>query len=170
MRHARALRFESLEAKCLLSKASVALTHVATAAVETPIVLDGTLALDNNAATSTQNVDGGSTTTTPVTGRLATLGKVHGVWNETVDAYGDVTGLDALRLRNAKGTIVVEFNNADPGTAHHAAHGAVYYQESQRIGAIAGAYSDSTESGSIELFPNSGRSAIVSIVLHTRAS
>jgi hypothetical protein len=170
MRHARSLRFELLESKLLLSKSTVARAHTAPAAVGTPLMLDGTLAVDNSAAIETPTSDGGSSTTTPVTGRVGTLGKVHGVWNETVDAYGDVTGLDALRLRNATGTIVIEFDNQDAGTVHRATHGTVYYQESQRIGATAGGYSGSTESGSIELYLNSGRSNIDSLVLHTRAS
>jgi hypothetical protein len=168
MLHLQSLRLENLEARRLLSKASVAVAHPAAAAVGTSLVLDGKLAVDSNAAIATQNSDGSSTTATPVTGRLGTLGKVHGVWNETVDQFGDVEGLDALRLRDAKGTIVLEFNNQSPGRAHPAGHGAVYYEEAQRIGASAGGYSGSSESGSIEIFPNSGRSAIVSMVLHTK--
>jgi hypothetical protein len=170
MRHVHSLRLENLEARRLLSKGTVAVARTAPAEVGTPLVLDGKLAVDSNAAFETQNSDGSLTTTTPVTGRLGILGKIHGVWNETVDQFGDVEGLDALRLRGANGTIVLEFNNQSPGRAHPAGHGTVYYEEAQRIGASAGGYAGSSESGSLEIIPNTGRSAIVSMVLHTKSA
>ena len=170
MRHVHSLRFDSLEAKQLLSKAPIEVAHPAPTVVAGPIVLSGTLAVDNNAATQTTNPDGSTTTTTPVVGRLGTMGKVRGVWNETTDQFGDVDGLDALRLRLPKGTVVVVFNNEDPGPAVRAGHGVVYDVESQRIGAGAGAYVGSSETGSIDLYPNSGRSEIVTLALHTKAT
>jgi hypothetical protein len=170
MRHVHSLGFDDLEARKLLSKAAIAGPHTTPAVIATPIELNGSLAIDNNAASQTTNADGGTTTMTPVTGRLDTLGKVHGVWSETIDPYGDIEGLDALRLRGPKGMIVLEFNNASPGPAHKAAHGAVYYTETQVIGASSGGYAGSTETGSIELYPNSGRSEITNFVLHTRGS
>lgn len=170
MRHVHSLGFDDLEAKKLLSKAVVPAPHTTPMVAATPIELNGTLAVDNNGASQTQSADGGTVTMTPVTGRLATLGKVRGVWSETTGPYGDIEGLDVLRLRGPKGMIVLEFNNASPGAVHKAAHGAVYYTETQVVGASSGGYAGSTETGSIELFPNSGRSEIASFVLHTRGS
>ena len=134
-------------------------------------MLNGTLTVDNNAATTTENADSSTTTVTPVTGRVATLGKVHGVWSETTDPYGDIGPRPCRRLRNATGAVVVAFNNASPGPEHKAAHGNIYFMETQAVGASSGGYSGSTETGSIELFPNSGRSEVVdSLVLHTKGS
>ena len=170
MRQVHSLRFDTLEAKMLLSKASVPAVHTTPAVIAGPITLDGMLAVDNNQAVQTTNPDGSTTTTTPVAGKLGTLGRVRGVWNETVDEFGDVEGTDAVRLRLPKGMVVVEFDNADPGPAVRAGHGVVYDVESQRIGAASGAYAHSTENGSIDLYPNSGRSEIVELGLHTKAT
>ena len=125
MRHVHPLRFESLEARQLLSRAhgpAPARPRVAAA----PLVLDGTLAVDNSpgAATTTMNIDGSMTTSVPVAGQLGALGQVHGLWNESVDAYGDYQGPDTLRLRDAKGTFTVEFNNGAAVRPHGKTRGA----------------------------------------------
>jgi hypothetical protein len=170
MRHVHSLHFDTLEAKQLLSKGTVPVLHATPVAVTGPLLLSGTLAVDNNAASQTTNPDGSTTTTTPVAGKLGTIGRVRGVWNETTDQFGDVEGLDALRLRLPKGKVVLEFNNESPGPAQRAGHGVIYDEEAQRLGAAAGAYIGSTETGSIDLYPNSGRSEIVTLALHSKTT
>ena len=169
MRHVHPLRFESLEARQLLSRAhgpAPARPRVAAA----PLVLDGTLAVDNSpgAATTTMNIDGSMTTSVPVAGQLGALGQVHGLWNESVDAYGDYQGPDTLRLRDAKGTFTVEFNNGTAVRPHGKSRGALSYEHNQMASGGAGAYARASESGSIVLTTNAGRTEVVSITLHTR--
>ena len=70
------------------------MTHVAVAHAArgcAPLVLNGTLTLDNNPDTSStiRSAQGSMTTSLPVAGQLGTLGQVHGIWEETVDAHGD---------------------------------------------------------------------------------
>jgi hypothetical protein len=166
MRRARSLQLEFLEPKLLLSTARAAKLH--TPAVVTPLVLDGTLSVDNSAAQSMTNPDGSTTTSTPVKGKFGTLGALRGVWNETVDQYGDSEGMDVLRLENSKGTIIVEFDTADAGPAQPAGHGAVYYQEPQRIDGGTGAYAHVSEVGTIDVTTTSGQTGVASMTLHTR--
>src|SRR5271166_2434893 len=116
MKRVHSLRFEALEARQLLSRAHV---HVAVARAGrpalTPVVLNGALNVDNNpiATTTTQNEDGSMTTSVPVTGQLGALGDVRGIWNETVDSFGDYEGPDTLTLHTSNGALVVAFNNAN---------------------------------------------------------
>ena len=78
MKHVHSLRFETLEARQLLSRAHVhaAVAHAARPAA-TPVVLNGTLNVDNNpnATTTTTNEDGSMTTSVPVAGQLGALGR-----------------------------------------------------------------------------------------------
>jgi hypothetical protein len=166
-RHARSFRFEFLEHRMLLSAAHASKVH---AAAVTPLVLDGSVSVDNTAAESITNPDGSTTTSTPVVGHFGTLGELRGVWNETVDEYGDSEGLDVLRLANSKGGIIVEFDTQDSGPAHSAGHGAIYYQDPQRLYSGTGAFARTSESGMIQVYTNSGRSEIESMILHTRNS
>jgi hypothetical protein len=168
-RQARSFLCEFLEPRMLLSTAHTSGAH-ATAAAVTPLVLDGTLSVDNNAAVSITNPDGSTTTSTPVAGRFGTLGELRGVWNETVDEYGDSEGMDVLRLAGSKGTIIVEFDTDAAGPARPAGHDAVYYQEPQRIYSGTGAYARTSEAGTIQVYTNSGRSEIESMTLHTRGT
>jgi hypothetical protein len=172
MSHARSLRFEALEPRELLSKGDVALPHKATAAPTVPLVLDGTLAVNNNtnAALTTMNVDGTTTTSLPVSGRLGDLGAVHGVWNQTVDTYGDITGLDALRLHDSKGTFIIAFDNEQPGPAHPMGHGGIYYEVAQKLYDGTGAYAGASEIGTIKLVTNSAPAVVYSMTLHSRTT
>ena len=79
-------------------------------------------------------------------------------------------GTDVLRLHDPKGTLVVEFNNANPGPAHPAAHGAVYYKDAQRVYNDTGAYAGAAERGSIESVTNPARTAIASLRLQTQTT
>ena len=85
MTHVHSLRFETLEARQLLSMTHVAVAHAARAAAP-PFVLNGTLTVDNNpdASSTIRNAEGFMTTSVPVAGQLGTLGQVHGIWEETV--------------------------------------------------------------------------------------
>ena len=135
MKHVHSLRFESLEARQLLSRAHVlvAVAHAARPPA-TPVVLNGTLTVDNNpdasstirnAETTTTNEDGFMTTSVPVAGQLGALGQIHGIWDETVDSFGDYEGPDTLTLHASNGTLVVAFNNASSTPADVKVRGAV---------------------------------------------
>ncbi len=76
MRHVRSLGFEDLEARKLLSTAKAhpaAHRTVHSAPVTVPLVLDGTIKVDNGAASSVTNLDGSTTTSTPAAGTLRVL-------------------------------------------------------------------------------------------------
>jgi hypothetical protein len=165
MSHVRALGFDALEARKLLTAAHIAAPHTTPMIVATPVVLNGTLTVDNNQVDSTTNADGSSTSSTPVAGRLGALGKVRGVWNTNLDEFGDPTGTDVLRLHAAKGSLIITFNTVNTVKPHPAAHGAVYYPRAQVLYSGTGAYSGATESGMIDLTTNHGRNQIVSLTL-----
>jgi hypothetical protein len=167
MSYARSLVFESLEERKLLSKAHVAVAHDTPAAVKTPLVLTGTLTVDNKAASTTMNVDGSTTTSIPVSGQIGALGEVHGIWDESADQYGDYEGPDTIQLRGAKGTVVIAFSNATPGSAYHNGNGSVSYQHPQIFESGTRAYARSTESGSIALTTNAAHHSIASMTLAT---
>jgi hypothetical protein len=168
MRHVHPLRFDALEARKLLSRAHIAVTHHPAAAVATPLVLSGTLAVNNNAASTTMNPDGSSTTSIPVAGKLGALGEVRGVWNETVDSFGNISGPDTLRLHDPKGTLVIAISAQNSGRARLVGHGAVAYQRAQRFYGGTGAYAHGSESGSVELITNDAKSHVVSLVFDTQ--
>ena len=69
MSHVRALGFDALESRRLLSGTHVALPHTLPMIAAGPVVLDGTLTVNSSAAVSNTNPDGSSTTMTPVSGR-----------------------------------------------------------------------------------------------------
>jgi hypothetical protein len=167
MSHVRALGFDALETRKLLTRSHVLTPHTTPMTVATPVVLDGTLAVDNSEANSITNPDGSTTTSTPVAGRLGALGKVRGLWNQTVDEFGDIDGPNVLRLAVPKGALIVTFSTVTAVKAHPAAHGAVYYPRAQQVFTGTGAYTGATESGMIDLTTNHSRSEIVSLVLTT---
>lgn len=169
MRHARPLAFEGLEARKLLSRAHPAAARPA-AAEKTPMVLDGTLAVDNKAASTSTDAEGDTTTAIPVAGTINGLGEVHGVWDETDDAYGDYLGPDTIQLRDAQGAIAVSFNAGTLGKPHRGANKTVYYQLPQRLTAGQGAYAHDTETGTIQLDMNAARNAVASLTLATGKS
>ena len=164
------LRFDALEARELLTAARAAAARARPAIVAAPVVLDGTLAVNDRAASMIENADGTSTVSVPVSGPLGPLGEVRGVWNETVDTFGDITGLDALRLRNAKGTLVVAFDNETPGKPQPGAKGTVFVEDLQRVFSGTGAYARATETGSIEIVSNAARTVVKDLSLHTRGT
>jgi len=167
MRHVRSLFFESLEARKLLSKAHVSIAHAKPAVVATPIVLSGTLTVDNKATTTTMNPDSSMTTSIPVSGQLSTLGQVRGTWDETSDQYGDYEGPDTIQLRSSKGTIVIAFSNASHVPVSDTGRGSVSYQHPQLLEGGTRAYSRATESGSIVLTTNAARTSIENMMLTT---
>jgi hypothetical protein len=169
MKHVHSLRFETLEARQLLSRAHVAVAHAARPPA-TPVVLNGTLTVDNNpsATTTTMNEDGSMTTSVPVAGQLGALGQVHGIWNETVDSFGDYEGPDTLTLHDSKGTFAVAFDNENSPRADVKVRGAFSYEHLQMVYGGNGAYARASESGSIELTTNAARTEIVSMTLHSQ--
>jgi hypothetical protein len=82
MRCIRSLRFDDLEARKLLTT-----THVAVPLALTPLPINGTLAVNLNTASQVENDDGSETTSVSVSGRLGTLGKVTGEWNQSIDEF-----------------------------------------------------------------------------------
>jgi hypothetical protein len=167
----RPLRIEALEDRKLLAAARA--RHTPPAPPPPPptvLVLDGTLAVDNNAATATENANGTQLTSTPVAGKLGTLGTVRGVWNETVDVNGNTTGLDTLRLRDAKGTLLIAFNNTNPGAQFRNSRGQPYYEDAQRLDVATGSYANTSETGTIELTTNSSATLVDGLTLHTKTS
>jgi hypothetical protein len=173
MSHIRSLNFEALETREFLSTGHARVAHDALAAVAVrPIVLDGTLAVDNkpNAGVTNVNMEDSTTTSTPVAGHLATLGEVRGVWNKTQDVFGDPHGLDTLRLHNSKGSLILIFNGQQAAQAHPAGHGAMYYEYAQKLYDATGAYAGTSETGTVKLTTNANRSQLYSITLESRAS
>ncbi len=166
-------RFEPLEERQLLSRAHV---HPAVARPArppaNPIVLNGTLTVDENASqmASGENPDGSTSTSTAVAGQLAGLGEIHGIWDETVDQFGDYEGPDTLTLKNTKGTFVVAFNNDNASAPNVKGHRPVSYEHKQIVEGGDGAYARATETGTIELTTNAARTQVASITLHTQGT
>ena len=146
-------------------------SHVAAPLV--PIVLNGTLSVNVNNSAQSQNMDGSWTTTVPVSGVLGTLGKVKGYWSTSIDPYGDYEGPDSLVLQtnnpkgstDPKGSVTIDFNNANSGKAKKVSAGEGFYQHGQQVASGSGAYSKVSENGSIELMVNEKKGSVTSIVL-----
>jgi hypothetical protein len=172
MKRVHSLRFETLEGRRMLSTTHPAVAHAAhvSRAAAVSLVLNGSLTVDNNpdAATSTTNVDGSTTTSLPVSGELSGLGRVRGIWNETLDEFGDYEGPDTLILRDAKGAFGVAFNNQNSTPANAKTHGAITFDHAQKVLGGTGAYARASESGSIGVTTNAARTQVVSLTLQTR--
>lgn len=167
MRRNHGLCFDFLETRTLLSR----LHHVpASAGPSVPLVLDGTLTVNNSSPMTTENDDGSTTTSVPVKGQLGSLGVVRGYWNESVDEYGDYLGPDTLQLRTAKGTFLVAFGDASPGPVHRQGKGDVFYQHAQRVYSPTGAYKGDAESGTIDLVMNRSQTLVASLRLQTQST
>ena len=169
MSHVRSLCFDALEERKLLSRGHV-VAHAKHAVVATPLVLNGTLTVNNRGTTTSMDEQGDTTTSTPVAGQLGTLGEVRGIWNESADSEGDYLGPDTLKLHNAKGSVNVAFNADNPGQLHRIAAGGVYYQHPQLVSGGTRAYAHVKESGSIELNTNAARTVVESMTISTQSS
>ena len=169
MNHVHSLRFEALEARELLSGAHAARAHARSAAVGAPLVLEGTLTANNRAASTNMNMDGGYTTSVPVSGQLSGVGQVHGLWYESTDEYGDYLGPDTVTLNGSQGSFTIAFSNATSGPAHKNGR-TVFYQHAQRLDGGSGAYAGATEKGSIDLNMNPKHTTVVSMTLNSQGS
>ena len=174
MSHVRSLDFDALEARELLSRAHHAATHHAKAhakpaAAATPLVIAGTLTVNNHAAISNTNMDSSSTTSVPVTGQLGALGTVSGVWYESTDSFGEYMGPDTITLHGSQGSFTIAFSNASPGPAHRTGPHAVYYQHAMHIEGGTGAYRGDTGTGSIDLNMNAKHTAVQTITLNAQS-
>lgn len=167
MRRERSIRFEALEGRLLLSHGHPGAGHHHRVAAKTPLDVSGTLTVDNKAVTSNMNPDGTTTTSAPVVGQVAGLGQVRGLWNETTDSSGSISGADTIQLRNGRGMVVIGFNNQIHGRPHRTSSGAVYYQHNQRILSGSGAYARSRETGTIQLTTNTAHTHVESITLQS---
>ena len=160
------IRFDVLEARELLAASHhVVGPHSTPMIAGTPLVLSGTLAVDSNLTSSIGNGDGSSTTSTPLEGNLGSLGRVTGVWNESVDSFGEASGLNVLRLQTGKGSLIITFSTVNTAKAHPAGHGEVYYARAQKLLTGTGAYAKAKESGMLDLTTNAARSEIASVTL-----
>jgi hypothetical protein len=172
MSRVRSLRFEALESKELLSAAHAAVhaarDHAKPAVNRAPLVLDGTLTVDEKAVTAAQNDAGGATMQVPVTGQLGALGKVTGDWYESTGSSGYL-GPDTLTLHGAQGAISLAFNDGTPGPAHRVGPDSVFYQHPLRIQGGTGSYAGYTGSGTIDLNMNAAHSQVESITLNAQA-
>jgi hypothetical protein len=171
MKHVRPLRFDALEARKLLAKAHPAVAFHAHA-VAKPLVLSGTLTVDNSpdATTAAMNPDGSSSTSVRVTGTLGALGAVQGTWNVSTDSLGDSTAVETLRLRNASGAVLIVLSTQTASRSYPAGHGAVYQEYAQRLYTGTGPYAGASESGSIKLISNNRQTEITTLALHTKGT
>ena len=158
------LRVEWLETRQLLSGAHHVEPHVKHPVAGSALVINGTLAVDNNAASVTMDAEGDTITSTPVAGQLGALGEVHGVWTTSDDEYGDYMGPDTLKVHDPSGTFVVQFNES-AGHARRIGGGAVQYSDPQLAADGTSAYAGSRESGTIELTTNAARSSVTTLTL-----
>ena len=168
MKRVLSLRFDSLEAKKLLSTAHLAAAPPAPA---TPLVLDGSLSVDVKAATAVDNLVGSITTSVPISGRLGALGKGSGVWIDSVDELGNYLGPDSLVLKfnnhYSKGTFTLEFNNVNTGKAHPMGHGLGYFQHIEHLESGTGEFANVTQKGSINVIVNARNGAFEGLSLVT---
>jgi hypothetical protein len=173
MRRVHSLHFEALESKELLSTAHPAAhagrDHAKPAVARVPLVLDGTLSVDNNASDEEQNPDGSTTISVPVSGQLGALGKVSGYWYESADQFGDYEGPDTIILHASQGAFTVAFNNGSSGPAHRTGPHSVYYQHALAIEGGSEAYAGDTGSGTIDLNMNAKHTAVQSITLDAQS-
>lgn len=168
MRHIRTLGFDDLESRKLLSTVHPAAgSHHAPAAVAMALNLDGTLVVNMKDATQTNDAQGDVLTLVPVSGVLGTMGKVHGIWTETVDQFGDYLGPDTIQLSNAHGSFTVSFDSANLGKAVKTAHGSVFHPLGQRNDGGTGTYAKATENGSITVITNPSKGISETMTLIT---
>jgi hypothetical protein len=133
-------------------------------------VLNGTLTVQNSAATTNENLDGGYTNSVPVSGQLSGLGEVRGIWYESSDSMGDYLGPDTITLHGAQGGFTIAFSNGTSGPAHKTAQHTVYYQHSQKVISGSGAYAGAKESGSLDLNMNAAHTTVESITLSSSSA
>ena len=162
MNRLRSLFFDALEDRKLLSRAHI-IAHTRPAVAATPLVLNGTLTVNNKATTTTMDEQDDTTTTTPVAGQLGSLGEVRGTWSETDDQFGDYMGPDMLRLHDAKGTFVVAFNEQKTDAINRLAGGAQESVHPELASGGAGAYAHARGSGTIGLTTNATRKVVNTI-------
>jgi hypothetical protein len=163
MRHVRSLQFDALEGRQLLSHSGA--TAATSATGYTPLVLDGTLMVDQKAAQSNMNADETMTTTAPVAGRLGTLGKVTGSWIETTNTLGAVENPDILRLHDSKGSLIILFNNTNTGKPTVISKGTSYFQHVQDLYVGTRAFAQAAENGTIQVVTSAKQQSVTSLVL-----
>lgn len=168
MKRARPLCIESLESRQLLSTGRFAVGLAAPAALD-PLVLDGSLRVDYSLQRSSlvKNFDGSLTRTVPVAGRLGAMGRVRGIWSESVDSYGNYDGPDTLVVGNSKGTVIVSFFNQNPAWAGTKRRRPTSFVHTQQVLMGSRAYEGATEIGTIVLTTRAEQTRPYSLTLHT---
>jgi hypothetical protein len=166
MRRDRSIQFDNLEARKLLTTAQVAAVHPVV-----PVNLNGTLTVNVNDSSQSENIDSSWTTTVPVSGTLDGYGKVKGVWSTSIDQLGDYDGPDTIQLtlqsKTEKGSLTIDFNNNNPGKPTKVSTGLGFYQHGQQLASGSGVFAHTSENGSIELMDNLKKGDVTSIVLIT---
>jgi hypothetical protein len=124
------------------------------AAVASTLNLNGTLVVDMKAATQQDDAESDTITMVPVTGDLGTLGKVHGVWSETVDEFGDYLGPDTIEFATSQGTFTIAFDSANLGNAKKVGHASVFPPLAQQLDGATGIFAKDAENGSLQVITN----------------
>ena len=171
MKHVRSLGFEALEARQLLSRGALAVSD-AVPGPSSPLVLNGTLHVSYGPYESslTRNFNGSLTRTVAVAGHLGSLGRVHGLWSESVDTYGNYDGPDRLAVGNAKGSIMITFFNKNPSWASTKRRRAVSFEHTQQILVGSGAYAGASETGTVVLTTKPWHTRVFTLTLHTTSA
>ena len=162
MRHDRSLAFDDLEARKLLSG-----VHAAHKPAAVALALSGTLAVNQKQASTTEDMYGDNVKTTPVSGVLAGLGAVKGTWTEEDDYYGDMVGVDTVRLKGPRGSFTVSFDPTRLGKEHPVAGGQAFAAIPQSVQGGSGTFAHAVEKGTLVLTTNAAKSAVESMTLAT---
>jgi hypothetical protein len=165
MPRTRLIAFENLESRRLMASAHmVAAAHHS---IASPLPLDSLLVVDQSAGSTTPNADGSYTTSTPVSGIIPGLGKVHGDWNESVDPYGNYLGPDSLQLSAPGGSVTLEFSAGNLGKIHKypAPIGDAFAPLAQQLAGGSGAYRHVSERGTIQLITNANKDVVARMAI-----
>jgi hypothetical protein len=167
MQRVRSLRFEIMEERLLQSGAGQA-TLPAAPVPAASLRLDGTLTVRYASHLSFRmNTDGSKTRSIPVGGQLGALGRVHGIWNESQDTFGNYDGPDKLVVGNSQGSIEVTFFNQNSPRGVGRLATSAQYVHTQHVFSGTGAYAGASESGTIVLTTSAVSPRVIRITLQS---
>jgi hypothetical protein len=171
MKHVRSLGFEALETRQLLSALSQG-EAPSSPGPASLISLDGTLKVSycTHGSPLRTNPDGSKARSLQVIGELGSMGRVHGVWKESVDMFGNYDGPDTLHLSSPRGSIDIAFFNQNSPRGVARLGTSVTYLHSQEVYSGAGAYAGASETGTIQVTTSPYRPRVVSLTLQTTST